>query len=97
MSWAAILPFLIAVSSPWLMTSSSVASAWLLLFPQSLAGTQPHPAEYTPYNTVTFGNLTLPLIVLVWLSVGGPLTRWRRTETVSKFLAQAYPRHRESY
>lgn len=97
MSWAAILPLLIAVSPPLLMTSSSAASACLLLFLQSLVGTRPNPAAYTPYNTVTFGNVTLPFAVLIWLAVGWQLTRWRRTERVSKLLAQAYPRHRESY
>ncbi|CAM3981385.1 hypothetical protein [Bordetella tumulicola] len=97
MSWAKILPLLIAVSPSLLMISSRSASAGPLLFPQSLAGTRPHTAAYTPYNTVTFGNLTLPFAVLAWLSVGRQLTRRRRTETVSKLVAQAYPRHRESY
>lgn len=73
----------------WGVLAGAVTSAWLLFFPQVLAGSRPNTAAYTPYNTVTFGNLTLLFTIMAWLSIGWQLTRWRRAETALKLLAGA--------
>lgn len=71
----------------WGILAGALTAAWLLLFPQQVAGSRPYTAGYTPYNSVTFGNLTLLFSVMAWLSIGWRLTRWHRTEIAVKLLA----------
>jgi len=90
---AAMLPmtWLLLYSRPatlrhvqWGLLAGGATAAWLLLFPPFLAGSRPNTAAYTPYNAVTFGNLTLLFAVMAWLSIGWRLTRWQRTEIALK-------------
>ena len=96
---AAMLPmtWLLLYSRPgtlrhiqWGLMAGALTAAWLLFFPQSVVGgSRPNTAAYTPYNAVTFGNLTLLFAILVWLSIGWRLTRWTRTEAALKLVVGA--------
>jgi len=70
----------------WGLALGALVSAGLLMFPLETIHTRPNTSVYTPYNTVSFGNLTLLFAVLclfaaAWPAPGsaGRAARWLKT------------------
>jgi O-antigen ligase len=71
----------------WGIVAGALWCAWLLIFPEVRAGTRPDTIQYTLYNTVGFGALTLIYACLSFISLGWDSGRIGRFGSVLKYIA----------
>lgn len=71
----------------WGIVVGALWCAWLLIFPEVRAGTRSDTIQYTLYNTVGFGALTLVYACLSFISLGWDSGRMGRFGSVLKCVA----------